>query len=228
MKKLQRLLMGVLLTSAVLGACTHEAIPVPPTGGGGGTGSDKICFETEVLPIFQTACAKSGCHDARSAEDGYVLDSYSNIIRKGITPGQATNSKIYRVLFASGSDRMPEPPNPPLTQAQSDAIGRWINEGALNTTNCGTGCDSSKFTYAAFVAPIIQNNCVGCHNGSTANGGIRLDSYNAVKPYADNGRLYGSVAHLPGFVAMPDGSAKLSDCQLAVIRKWIESGAPNN
>jgi hypothetical protein len=228
---LLRQLLSFIMGSMIL-ACTHEAIPEPGGGGGGGggggTGSTPVCFETEVLPIFQSACAKSGCHDARSAKEGYVLDSYANIIKRGITPGRATNSEIYRVLFKSGDDRMPEPPNPPLSMAQSDAIGRWINEGALNTTNCSSSCDTTVFSFSAGVNPILQNNCVGCHNPSSLNGGVNLGNYASVKVYADNGKLYGSMAHLPGFKPMPQGGSKLSSCQLRIVEKWILSGAPNN
>lgn len=233
MKNWKKLLTLALVYTGVSLSCTHDPIPEPPpagggSGGGGGTGTGKICFEADILPIFQSACAKSGCHDARSAEEGYVLDSYANIRKKGIVPGKATSSEIYKVLFKSGDDRMPPPPDPALTKAQSDAIGQWINEGAENTTNCGSACDTTKFSYAAFVSPILQNNCIGCHNSNTANGGVNLNGYSNVKVYADNGKLYGSIAHLTGFKPMPSAGTKLSDCQIRVVQKWIQAGAPNN
>jgi hypothetical protein len=230
MKQLKSILSMALLAMGIIVSCTHEPIPEPPSGGGGGggTGSNKICFESDVLPLFQSNCAKPGCHDAITHEEGYVLDSYTNITKRGIIPGKATSSELYKVLFKSGDDRMPPPPHPALTRAQSDAIGQWINEGALNTTNCGTNCDTAIFSYSAGVNPILQNNCVGCHNATTQNGGVNLATYANVKPYADNGKLYGSVAHLSGFKPMPNASTKLSDCQIRVIEKWVKAGAPNN
>ena len=80
-------------------SCKHE-IPKPP-------GPEGICFENDILPVFQSYCAKSGCHDATTASDGYVLDSYANIISKEVEPGNAAGSKIYRVLTEDGDDRMP-------------------------------------------------------------------------------------------------------------------------
>jgi hypothetical protein len=230
MRQLKIFIFVTFLAGVLVISCKHDPIPEPPSGGGGGGtgGSSLICFESEVLPIFQSTCAKPGCHDAVSREEGFVLDSYANIMKKGIVPGRATSSEIYTVLFKSGDDRMPEPPNPPLTKAQSDAIGRWINEGALNTTNCGTNCDTAVFTFSGGVNPLLQNNCVSCHNPSTLNGGVNLSSYTNVKVYADNGKLYGSIAHMAGFKPMPNSSSKLSDCQLRIVQKWIESGAPNN
>ena len=35
------------------------------------------------------------------------MDSYSSIVKKGISPGDADESKLYKVLFETGEDRMP-------------------------------------------------------------------------------------------------------------------------
>jgi len=232
--KTYKILLSMMTVSMILFfSCRHEVLPEPPPSGGGGTGgggtvSGKVCFESDVLPIFVSTCAKSGCHDAASRKEGYVLDNYANIIKKGIVPGKATSSELYKVLYKAGSERMPEPPNPELTVAQKNIIGTWINEGAENTVNCGTSCDTTSFTFAARVNPILQNNCTGCHNAANAQGGVNLAGWSAVKVYADKGNLYGSIAHLPGYKAMPQGSPKMSDCNIRVIQKWIQAGALNN
>lgn len=220
----------VILSATFFSSCRHDALPEPPPsgGGGGGTGSGKVCFESEVLPIFQSTCAITGCHDAISHKEGYVLDNYTNIMKKGIVAGRATSSEIYKVLYKSGDDRMPEPPYPELTTQQKNIIGTWINEGAVNTTNCGSNCDTTKFTFNANINPLLQNYCTGCHNAANPQGNVNLVGYPAVKVYADNGKLYGSIAHLPGFKAMPQGTSKLSDCNIRIVQKWIQSGAPNN
>ncbi|HEX5171226.1 MAG TPA: c-type cytochrome [Cyclobacteriaceae bacterium] len=184
-----------------------------------------VCFESSVLPVFQSACARSGCHDSRSRREGYVLDSYSNIMRKGIQPGNANGSKLYRVLFGSGEDRMP--PDAPLTQAQKDSIALWINQGALNTTNCNCFCDPAQFTFAAIVQPIIVTNCVGCHKPGSLGGNIDLSTYASVKAQADNGKLVGSITHAGGYSPMPQGG-KLSDCQIGQIVSWVSAGSLNN
>ncbi len=90
------------------------------------------------------------------------------------------------------------------------------------------GCDTSNVKYAADIAPIIQASCFnGCHNGNSPSAGFRLDSYAAVKAKVDQGRLYGAVAQLAGFSAMPVGG-KLSDCNISKIKAWVDAGAPNN
>src|SRR5688572_21285354 len=151
------IVMGIILIESCKHIPPEPVFPAdpgttPPAPGGGQSGSNLVCFETEILPIFQSNCAKSGCHDAITREEGYVFDSYENIIRKDIRPGSATNSEVYEVLFETGNDKMPPPPNPDLTAAQKALIGRWINEGARNTTNCGTACDANQFKYGANIS----------------------------------------------------------------------------
>jgi hypothetical protein len=221
----------------LLAACKHD-IPVgagnPGTGGsgGGGTGSgggsSLVCFQNEILPIFLGHCAKSGCHDAASHQNGYVFDSYANIVRNGITPYRAANSKVYKVLFETGNDKMPLPPDPDLSADQKALIGRWINEGAQNTTNCGSTCDTTVFTYSGAINPLLTNRCTGCHGGPAPTGGINLTTYAGVRTVALNGKLYGAVSHAPGYVAMPQNGAQLEACQITQIRKWIAAGALNN
>lgn len=211
-----------LISIGLLTSCKHE-IPATP-----GTDTD-VCFESDILPLFQSNCAKSGCHDAASREDGYQLDTYANIIARGIRPGNAAGSKIYEVLLEDGNDRMPLPPNPRLTADQIGKIADWINQGARNTTGCATACDSTNITYSGKVRAILQTHCLGCHTGSTATGGfIPLETYQAVKDQVDFGAFPAVIEHATGYSPMPKNSAKLSDCKIAIIRKWIEAGAPNN
>lgn len=91
-------------------------------------------------------------------------------------------------------------------------------------------CDTTQITFALGVKPILQNSCYSCHSNSTSSLGnnIRLEDYADVKTRADNGSLLGSISHSGGYAAMPSGSAKLEDCKITLIRKWIEDGAPNN
>ena len=212
-------------------ACVHDPFLDPTSLNGGGPVTPgcitdgKVCFESSVLPIFISSCASDGCHDAKSHEEGFVLDNYYNIVRKGIVPGKASESKLYKVLFASGEDRMP--PNGSMTQAQTDSIRAWINQGAKNTVDCNCFCDQSQYTYAAIIQPILATNCIGCHKPGSLGGNIDLSTYTSVKTQAANGNLAGSITHAPGYVAMPQGG-KLSDCQIEQVMNWIGAGALNN
>ncbi len=90
-----------------------------------------------------------------------------------------------------------------------------------------SGCDSINVTYSSNITTILSNYCQGCHNALTASGGIVLDNYSQVKTYVTNGKLIGSVKQLSGYISMPPG-AKLSDCDIAKLQKWVNDGSPNN
>jgi uncharacterized membrane protein len=81
-------------------------------------------------------------------------------------------------------------------------------------------------SYAANITPIISANCYSCHSSSSNSSGILLDNYNALKAYAQNGYLYGTISHASGYRPMPDNGGKLSDCNIAIIKAWIDSGTP--
>ncbi|CAN5244782.1 hypothetical protein BH09BAC1_BH09BAC1_24180 [soil metagenome] len=92
-------------------------------------------------------------------------------------------------------------------------------------------CDTSTTPLAAVVKPIIMGNCYSCHSASSSGGlgaGINLEDYGSLKGYADNGKLVCSIEHTNGCSAMPKGTAKLPDCQIAQIKAWVGRGAQNN
>ncbi len=92
----------------------------------------------------------------------------------------------------------------------------------------GGVCDTASVTYSRSVTPVLSANCTGCHGGNTPSAGISLDNYNGIKAVADNGKLWGSVSHTAGFSPMPKNSTKMSSCNIAKIKKWIDAGALNN
>ncbi|HAY89569.1 MAG TPA: hypothetical protein DCY51_09025, partial [Bacteroidetes bacterium] len=119
---------------------------------------------------------------------------------------------------------MPPPPNAKLSSDQIALISKWIQQGAKN--NKCNECDTTNVSYSVQVTSIM-NNCVSCHNASSPSGNIRLDNYTNVKTQVDNGKLIGSIEHKAGFSPMPQGG-KLSDCNIAIINKWLTEGALNN
>lgn len=108
-----------------------------------------------------------------------------------------------------------------LTQPPTDTTGTGGGGG-------GNTCDTANMKYAANVKPIISASCYGCHGNGSASGGISLDSYDKLKTQADNGNLLGTITHASGFPAMPLGGSKLSDCNINIIRSWINHGTLNN
>jgi hypothetical protein len=93
-----------------------------------------------------------------------------------------------------------------------------------------TPCTDTAGTvsYTQKVVPILRQFCYNCHSGGFPSGNIAMGTYTSDKTIAQNGKLYGSINHSSGYVAMPQGAPQLSNCQIAVIKKWIDSGIPNN
>jgi cytochrome c5 len=88
-------------------------------------------------------------------------------------------------------------------------------------------CDVSNVSYTATISEIIiRNGCLSCHSGTLPSGGFVLNSYAAVKAKASDGRLWGSINQLPGYVAMPQGGTKMSQCDINKIKAWIDSNMP--
>ncbi len=92
-------------------------------------------------------------------------------------------------------------------------------EAALpnSTATCDT---TNAISYSSQIAPIISSACLGCHNPGNGD----LSSHANVAAYTLSGDLYNRV--LTG--NMPNGGPKLSDCDIAKIKKWLDAGAPNN
>ncbi len=225
----------VITFSLIIISCKHEPdqpVPVDPNPPDTNTivecDPDSVYFINEVLPIFQSSCAMSGCHDNITAQEGINLSTYESIMASGeIRPGNAADSDIYeRITDNDPGDRMPPPPFSPLNAEQIASIRDWINQGAKN--NECTECDTTNFTFSGSIQPLLNLYCVGCHNANTANGNVRLDNYETVALVAEDGRLLGTVSHEPGFTPMPFNGNRLQECNISQIRKWIESGNPNN
>ncbi len=197
---------------------------------------DTVCFVQDILPIFLSSCAVSGCHDAITQREDYNLSDYSSIMSnpEGIVPYNPENSKIFEVVSENESDdRMPPPPRSALTSNQIEKLRKWILGGALNSDCPEHSCDTlSTISYSDQVSPIIENNCLSCHNSTSASGGVLLNNYENVRTTAEteyNGTslLVGTIRNLDGFPAMPPNS-QLNLCSIRIIELWIEQGLQNN
>ncbi len=206
----------LFLSSIMISACYHE----PELS----SDMPEVCFDSEVLPVIQSSCVRSGCHDGSEA---FFLGDY-NAVANQVTPGKPMASELHKVVSTDyGFLKMPPPPNEPLTPGQIDKISLWILQGAKHTT-CEEICDSTNVTFSGSILPLMDTYCRGCHAGSNPDGGFVLTDYNSVKTAVEGGRVMGAVRWQDGFLPMPDKSDKLSDCNIAILQKWINLGMPNN
>ena len=85
-----------------------------------------------------------------------------------------------------------------------------------------------QVTFSEHVAPIIYDNCVECHRAGEA-APFALDSYAAVRKRAKTVRAVTEDRYMPpwhpvaGHGVFKD-SRRLSDEQLALIDRWVETG----
>jgi hypothetical protein len=195
-------------------SCQHEQIGDPNAA---------ICFERDILPIFNSKCAMSGCHDAGTAAEGYDLSNYSKIVGDGIVNGKPGKSEIYEEIE---DGEMPPKGYTKLTDAEKQLLYDWIADGAKNGINCAVKCDSAVSGFTAVIQPMMTKYCVGCHAYPNASAQVELSGYIGVKNAINQGLLK-SIDH-SGYYPMPKGGAKLSDCEINQVRNWIQRGAPND
>ena len=225
---LNSLKISILFTSIFTMSCMHDVPIVVDESTICST--DTVYFVQSVLPLLNTSCGFSGCHDNASHQEGVRMDTYSNIL-KTVRPGKPTSSELYKVLIDSGDDAMPPYPYDKFSQSQVDVIYKWIAQGAKNNS-CNedeVNCNILNVSYVNDIKPIMATYCNACHGGSANQGNITgVDSYIGLKTLANNGSLEASVNGSVGFVRMPYGSASLSDCKISKIAAWVADGAPNN
>lgn len=182
---------------------------------------DTVYYEKDLQPLLNNFCAISGCHDNATAADGINLSNYNQTITTGrVKPFDPNGTKFYDEIM---DGKMPPYGYPKLSTQQTDMIKKWINQGALDL-KCDN-CDTSDFTFAKTIEPLIKTNCYGCHSGSSPSGGVMLTSYVEIKTQALNGNLVNTTKRTTK--PMPPSYA-LKACEVENIVKWVNAGAPQN
>jgi hypothetical protein len=212
--------------SVLNNSCKHDA-----------TGIDTlatICFEKQVLPIFSSNCAMSGCHDGSG--ELMALKDYSSI-KSAVSPGKPFESDVYNAITAKWVNIMPPSPNNPLSEEQRTIIYLWILQGAENTT-----CEDSSqviipndsICYSSDIAPILNSSCAmtGCHDASTQAGEVVLNSYSNTKRYVVAGNpnsslLYEVITATEDDLMPPYPRSALTSTQIHLFYDWISEGAKN-
>ena len=182
---------------------------------------DSVCFSRDVLPILNSNCAMSFCHDAISHKGNYILTSYSGI-SKGVKAGNSTNSSIYKQIL---NDKMPESPFAKLTATQKTVIKNWIDQGAKNSTCEVTDCDTTNVTFST-IKPIITNNCLGCHNAENASAKIDLSTDKQIDELKEI--ILCTILHASYCKPMPYNGLSLSNCEQKMIKRWVTLSSTGN
>ncbi len=209
-----------------LNGCSHE--PLNPNNNKNDSlvfetncDPDTVYFQNEILPMLQSTCALSGCHNSASHREGVVLETYSDIMHY-VTPGKPNASNLY---FSIRYD-MPPSKDDRLDSDQRKLIADWIDQGALNN-KCESGCDTSNYTFIDQIQPILNKYCIGCHGNSGGEKGVILVGYDNVILEVDNGKLENAIQGKNGVQLMPPGNS-MPTCEIDLIKNWIKHGAKND
>jgi hypothetical protein len=221
------ILIIVAYCCAALVACTRDtATPakeeennLPPCN------KDSVYYTKDVQPLLLLNCGSSGCHDAASRKGALNLGLYSDV-QKTLVPGDAGKSMLPNIVSNTAHANAISPVVLAITDQQISLVSQWIQQGAKN--NSCDACTVTNPTYSGIIQPLIANKCPTCHSPAVLSGGINLTDYAGVKAAAAAGKLYGALSWAPGFPLMPKGGAKLSECNLSLIKKWIDLGMQNN
>jgi len=99
-----------------------------------------VSFSKDVMPVLQEHCSE--CHlpgGEGEVASGLDLGSYEGIMKGTkfgaiVRPGDSTSSTISILIEgrADPSINMPHGDRPPLSKEETDAIAKWINQGAKN------------------------------------------------------------------------------------------------
>jgi len=210
--------------SVFIVCCKHEPMPLPEKTGNVPIvtpPNDTPCFNTEILPIFNSNCANTGCHDANTKQKGFDFTHYNGIMT-GIVPFNTNEGDIMDEI---NDNKMPPPPS--LMDANNLAkIKKWIMLGAPNKICAASPCDTINVNYLLSIAPIIQLNCYSCHNTNNPSFGIDLSSYDKVKSETENGKLLCSIQQNNNCSKMPKNGGKLTPCQIRLFEIWKSLNYP--
>lgn len=90
-------------------------------------------------------------------------------------------------------------------------------------------CSITSVSYATDIVGILNSNCYRCHSAGSLSSGIPLDQYTELKKYViGTDLLLNDIQQTPGANFMPQDGGKLSACDIAKIKFWINAGAPRN
>lgn len=96
--------------------------------------AETVNYSNDVLPIFEKYCI--ACHTADEAQGGFVMQSFSDLMRGGetgpaITPGVPSSSRLF--LMASGRLEPVMPPDDAQgpNEEELSTLAAWIEQGAI-------------------------------------------------------------------------------------------------
>jgi len=203
----------------------------------------KIDFQTQVRPILESACTH--CHGADKDKGDFRMHTLEDMRKgnengPGLTPGDPAKSAIYTTLILPADDDMVMPPSKEglLDASQILVIKSWIEQGAEWPKGVVLGV-KPRIDFAKHIQPILEQNCVSCHNPEKAKGDWILttrkqafetgENAPSILPFmAEKSAIYTSTA-LPAdhddLMPPAKSGGPLKKEEIAMLKAWVEQGA---
>lgn len=220
--------------------------------------TDGVSFKDDLAPWLVARCGN--CHINQN-RGNFSMATFAQL-RRGtpsgvvIFPGAARSSRLIEVLE---SGDMPRGGGQLATQ-QIEQLAEWINAGAqfdgpdpaapikdLVVAVPGTGdamqlsvgrpSGSETVSFTSQIAPILLENCKGCHiSGQRASGNLRMDRFADLLKGGDSGPLLvpgkpdeslivQKIRGLSGNRMPAGGRPALDETEIQLISTWISEGA---
>jgi len=210
-----------------------SAFNLTSTNGGTATSASTLeAFKTTLHPVMTQSCG--GCHGVNQLPLHSVNDAQSamNTIVNGalVDFNNPAGSRVVQKI-RGGHNAFPAT----LADQLQAQIVAWV-AGANSSGGSGGLPQAEPLTptFRSINSRIIGPKCASCHSGPNAAGGdddpgeddspqgIRLDSYANV--FSNRNDMVAEMSS----GSMPPGPNDVTPAEVAVIRQWIQSGAPNN
>ena len=203
----------------------------------------KVDFATQVKPILESACTH--CHGADKDKGDFRLHTLEDLKKgndngPGLVSGDPAKSSIYTTLILSADDDMVMPPAKEglLDKSQIEVIKAWIEQGADWPAGTVLGV-KPRIDFVKNVQPILEQNCVSCHNPEKDKGGWILSSKKEAFETGDNApnivafNAAKSALYTLTTLAEDDddlmppakSGGPLKKDEIAILKAWIEQGA---
>ncbi len=189
-----------------------------------------VYYDQQIAPLLQANCVV--CHNPNQPakkSHGVYLDTYDHVkvsievkVKNGVT-----FNELEKVIV---NNRMPPKDHQPLTVEQKKLIVKWVKQGMQHTSceettnTVNSDIASSTPTYETHIKPLLQNRCLGCHNGSNAPNGLDFTNTFTLMEQISTGRLVKAMQHAEGVKPMPSPTEKLSEAEITMVQLWISSG----
>ncbi len=218
------------------------------------TKTEPVSFRRDLAPWLASACG--GCHIDRQ-RGRYSMKTFVELRQSEsgtlIRAGSSGDSRLVEIIESGDMPRG----GGTVSDEQLRQLKLWIDQGAKfdgpnpavplrsiiaspprrpATSPLSTASKAGEVSFSNDIAPVLMENCNGCHiGGQRASGGLRLDTFARLLRGGDSGEILAGnnpnqsllIQKLKGEQGqrMPLGRPPLSDEQIGMISDWIRQGA---